>query len=88
MNTLQFLLPNLDRKMLIYWNTEARKNSATDTETMFEGESYDSADFNESKEVENGKTLTRPTSHKLSVKDEYLVVLMRLRMGLSVIDLD
>ena len=25
MNTLQFVLPNLDRKLLIYWDSEARK---------------------------------------------------------------
>ena len=25
MNKLQFLLPNLDRKLLIYWDSEARK---------------------------------------------------------------
>ena len=44
-------------------------------------------DSNDDDEDQNGTTLTRPTAHKLSVEDEYLLVLMKLRMGLSVIDL-
>ena len=31
--------------------------------------------------------LTRPSAHELSVEDDYLLVLMKLRMGLSTIDL-
>ena len=36
MNTLQFLLPNLDRKNLIYWDTATRKSVVVDTEKLFE----------------------------------------------------
>ena len=85
MNTLQFLLPNLDRKLLIYWDSEARKNSVTDTETMFDDDCDELEDINE--EEQNGTSLTRPTAHKLPVEDEYLLVLMKLRIGLTVIDL-
>ena len=35
---LQFLLPNLNRKMLIYWDTATRKCNITDTEKVFEGD--------------------------------------------------
>ena len=87
MNTLQFVLPNLDRKILIYWDTATRKNSIIDTETMFGGYIVEPDDSNDDDEDQNGTTLTRPTAHKLSVEDEYLLVLMKLRMGLSVIDL-
>ena len=31
--------------------------------------------------------MTRPSANKLSVEDKYLLVLMKLRMGLSTIDL-
>ena len=31
--------------------------------------------------------MTRPFAHKLSVKDDFLMLLMKLRMGLSNIDL-
>ena len=46
MNALQFLLPNLDRKLLIYWDSEAKKNTVIDTETMFDGD-YDDPDFDD-----------------------------------------
>ena len=89
MNTLQFLLPNLNRKMLIYWDTATRKCNIIDTEEVFEGDN-DNLDNNNDDDYEdsqNSTTLTRPTAHKLSVEDEYLLVLMKLRMDLSVIDL-
>ena len=35
-NTLKLLLPNLDRKNLIYWDSEAGKSSVIDTEKLFE----------------------------------------------------
>jgi len=86
MNTLQFLLPNLDRKMLIYWDTATRKSIVIDTEKLFECGNDDQDGFNDDEELDT-TTLTRPSAHKLSVEDEYLLVLMKLRMGLSTIDL-
>ena len=85
MNTLQFVLPNLDRKLLIYWDSEARKNSVIDTERLFDGDLDDPDDIND--QEQNESTFTRPTAHKLAVEDEYFLVLMRLRMGLTIIDL-
>ena len=78
-------MPNLDRKLLIYWDSEARKNTVIDTETMFDGDCDNLDDFND--EEQNDISLTRPAAHKLPVMDEYLLVLMKLRMGLSVVDL-
>ena len=85
-NTLQFLLPNLGREMLIYWNSKAGKSSVIDTETMFQ-DGNDEPDHNNDNEEENGTTMTHPTARNLSVEDEYLLVLMKLKMGLSEIDL-
>ena len=76
-NTLQFVLPNLGRKILIYWDTATRKNSIIDTETMFGGDIVEPDDSNDDDEDQNGTTLTRPTAHKLSVEDGYLLVLMK-----------
>ena len=71
MNVLKFLLPNLDRKKLI------------DIEKLFEeGETEGENDGFESE-----LTMTRPSAHKLSVEDEFLMLLMKLRMGLSNTDL-
>ena len=52
---------------------------------MFDGDCDDRDDFID--EEQNYICLTRPTAHKLLVKDEYLLVLMKFRMGLSVVDL-
>ena len=52
MNTLQFLLPNLDRKMLIYWNTATRKSIAIDTEKLFECGNDDQDGFNDDEELD------------------------------------
>ena len=45
-NKLQFLLPNLDRKLLIYWDSGARKYTAIAMEAMFDGDCDDPDDFN------------------------------------------
>ena len=82
---LQFLLPNLDRKLLIYSDSEASKSTVTDTETMFDGDYDDPDDFND--EEQNYISLTPPAAHKLPVEDKYLLVLMKLRTGVSVVDL-
>ena len=52
----------------------------------FDGDLDDPDDINDQEE-QNESTFTRPTAHKLAVEDEYLLVLMRLRMGLTIIDL-
>ena len=83
MNVLKFLLPNLDRKNLIYWGSKAGKSSMIDIEKLFdEGETEGENDG-----FERGSTMTRPSAHKLSVEDKFLMLLMKLRMGLSNIDL-
>ncbi|XP_044171843.1 uncharacterized protein LOC122956242 [Acropora millepora] len=67
MNVLKFLLPNLDRKKLIYWDSEAGKSSVIDIEKLFdEGETAGEND---------------------GFEREFLMLLMKLRMGLSNIDL-
>lgn len=68
---------------MIYWGSEAGKSSVIDTEKLFdEGETEGENDG-----FERESTMTRPSAHKLSVEDEFLMLLMKLRMGLSNIDL-
>ena len=73
---LQFVLPNLDRKLLIYWDSEARKNSVIDTERLFDGD-FDHPDDINDQEEHNESTFTCHTAHKLVVEED-LLVLMRL----------
>ena len=72
--------------MLIYWDTATRKSVVIDTEKLFECGKDDQDGFNNDEDQDN-TTLTRPSAQKRSVEDEYLLVLMKLRMGLSTIDL-
>ena len=75
MNASQFLLPNLDRRLVISWDSEARKNTVIDTETTFDSDCDNSDDFSSE---ENNDSLTCPATHKLPVEDKYLLVLLKL----------
>ena len=72
-------------KLLIYWDSEARKNTVIGSETMFDGDYDDPHDLNHEKQ--NDINLTRSAAPKLPVEDEYVLVLIKLRMGVSVVDL-
>ena len=68
---------------MIYWNSEAGKSSVTDIEKLFEeGETEGENDG-----FERESTMTIRSAHKLSVEDEFPMLLMKLRKGLSNIDL-
>ena len=86
-DTLKFILPNLDRKLLTFWDSTAGKSSVIDTEKLFEENESDLEEDRDEDEPEIRETKTRPSAHKLQVEDEFLMVLMKLRMGLSNIDL-
>ena len=83
---LQFVLPDLERKILIYWDITTRKSSVVDTEKLFEGGTYDQDEIGGDKDLDN-TTVTRPSTHKKSMEDGFPLVLIKLRMGLSTIDL-
>ena len=61
---LKFILPNLDRKLLIYWDSTAGKSSVIDTEKLFEENESDLEDRDED-EPEIRETKTRLLAHKL-----------------------
>ena len=74
MNTLQFLLPNLDRTGLLYWDSHARKDVTIDTETLFQQDNCESdteTAVDEDESACSSSTTTRPTAHKLSVENEF-----------------
>jgi len=86
--TLEFLLPSLDRHNMIYWGTAKAMERLFDTGKFFDEdfskEDSGSKQLNSNEEFLSYKAL-KP--HKLSVGDEFLMMLMRLRMGLTEIDL-
>lgn len=78
--TLRFLVPNLDRNNLVYYDTKEARSKLINAESLFEDE-----------ELNEGISLTvestkRP-GKKISIEDEFLMVMMKLRMGLSNLDL-
>lgn len=86
LETLNFLLPNLDRKNLVYWGTKEASNRLLDMERILN----DEEDANDSMGLEcrpRERKIGTINNHKLPVKDEFLLVMMKLRMGLSDIDL-
>lgn len=67
---LQFVLPDLERKILTGILQQENPGSLTDGD----------------EDLDN-TTVTRPSTHKKSMEDGFPLVLMKLRMGLSTIDL-
>ena len=82
-------MPGLVRTGLIYWQTEKRKPRTIDKEKLFEYDSTitNAAEQSATTDEEEFQNDTRGGAHKLPVEDEYLLLLMKLRMGLTNIDL-
>ena len=74
------MLPGLDRKLLTYWDTAAVKSRIIDSEKLF-GSDDEKAVVSD--DDNHGKSTI---CHKFPLEDEYLLVIMKLRMGLSNID--
>lgn len=82
--TLEFLVPKQSRSNFVNWNTAAAKSRSIDGEKLFENVQE------ETNEIDTGAVIRNcdfRNNHKLSVADEFLMVLMKLRMGLSHLDL-
>ena len=86
--TLDFLLPNLARRNMFYWGIAKAKEKLTDIGKLFDEdfaqEDTRSKQLNPDEELLSYKAL-KP--HKLSVGDEFMMIRMRLQMGLTEIDL-
>lgn len=74
---LNFILPNADRTSIIYWNTKTAKK--TRINLSFE----DASDDEEPAGVDDDESSSAYTNanHILSAEDEFLLVLMKLRLG-------
>lgn len=86
-NTLLFLLPGLDRKRLVYWNSKKAKSRVIDTEKLFDEEDSDHDEYLADEYCDEEQSGLTRHSHKLSVEDEFLMVMMKLRMELINLDL-
>lgn len=84
MKMLHFLLPGLNRKLLIYWDSDFSKARVIDTKKLFL-ENECKCELDNSGDISN--TAMHPTALKLPVEDEFFLVFMKLRMKLSNTDL-
>ena len=86
---LEFALPGGRRKNITYWNTKASKEHKIDISLLFdsdqEAQSDDDEDDDGSSALETNASSSR--DHVLSVGDEFLLVMMTLRLGLTNLDL-
>ena len=82
---LEFVLPVGHRKNITYWNTKASKERKIDTSLLFDSDQESQSDDDGSSEPEADPGSSR--NHVLSVEDEFLLVMMKLRLGLTNLDL-
>ena len=91
-NVLNSVLPDLDRKRLVYWGTSQAKASYINTEKLFtDSESEDPDADNDcilqSLPSNHSFPMTRVVSHLLPIESKFLLTQMKIRMGLSNLDL-
>ena len=79
--SLDFLLPDRNRHLLIYQHSKAAKKAR-----VFDNSVFDNSD-EESSESESDDVIHPNRSHKLMVEDEFLLMMMKLRNGLADLDL-
>ena len=93
MKFLEFVLPGQKRSKLVYWGTARAKANIIDTALLFgaqnntqDSESDDVNSENDDEDLDNGdEQVTK--DHQLDIEDEFLMFMMRLRLGLSITDL-
>ena len=91
-NVLHFVLPDLDRKHLVYWRTSQAKASFINTEKLFNDSESDDPDADNDLNLQSLPSnhsfpMTRVVSHLLPIESEFLITQMEIRMGLSNLDL-
>ena len=80
---LKFVLPGVERKNIVYWNTKASKNKRIDTSLLFDSDEESAHSDGSDSDSDSGTE----RNHILAVEDEFLLVLMKLRLGLTNLDL-
>ena len=97
MEFLELVLPGLNRNNLVYWGTVHANANIINTPLLFNAQdnthhSESDDDNNEDNDGvsdndngEEDEELTR--DHQLDVEDEFLMFMMRLRLGLNITDL-
>lgn len=80
---LKFVLPGGERKNIVYWNTKASKHNSIDTSLLFDSDEEPAQSDGSDSDSDSGTE----RNHILAIEDEFLLVLMKLRLGLTNLDL-
>ena len=84
---LEFVLPGLDRSHVVNWDSKGAKQARIDSNSLFDSdhETVESSASSDDSGEENPVIDDR--KYLLNVEDEFLLVLKKLRLGLSNADL-
>lgn len=82
---LEFVLPDLDRSCAINWDSNGAKQACIDSYSLIDSDPESVDPSSDSSDEDNPVTEERKCS--LDVEDEFLLVLMKLRLGLTNTDL-
>ena len=84
---LEFFLPDFNRSYVVSWDSKGAKQVSIDPNSLFDSDTEIGESSSESSDEEDPVTNDRQYYSNLSVEDDFLLVLMKLRLGLSTIDL-
>ena len=84
---LEFVLPDFNRSYVVSWDSKGGKQVRIDPNSLFDSDTEIGESSSEPSEEEDPVTNDRKYYSNLSVEDDFLPVLMKLRQGLSTIDL-
>ena len=80
---LKFLVPDTEERNIVYWSTKAGRSRRIDTSMLYDSDTYSTQSEDDSDPEQ--EIAVRP--RVLSDKNEFLLVLMKLRLGLTNLDL-
>ena len=84
---LEFFLPDLNKTYVVSWDSKGTKQVRIDPNSLFDSDTEIGESSSESSDEEDPVTNDRKYYSNLSVEDDFLLVLMKLRLGLSTLDL-
>ena len=83
---LEFVLPDLDRSNIVNWDSKGAKEVTIDPNSLFDSEP-ESVESSSGESSDDEVSVNDDRRYSLGVEDEFLLVLMKLGLGSSNVDL-
>ena len=84
---LEFVLPGLDKSYVLNWDWKGAKQARIDSNSLFDSDHETVVSSASSDDSGEENSVTDDRNYLLNMEDEFLLVLMKLRLGLSNTDL-